>query len=158
MDDATHVPGMKRDSPNGGFSETPVAQLPDGKVVAIARPFRSPYMWQTESNDGGETWRQACYAPFSGAGGPQLVGTRSGYLALVKRGPGIGLHCSYDGGLNWDFGTMIDYSDSFNGSVIEVEPDVILVSYPQSMDEIRPSRARMQRIRITPDGPVMLSD
>ena len=43
---------------------------------------------------------------------------------------------------------------SFNGSMIEVEPDVILVAYPESMGEIRPSYIRAQRIRITPEGPV----
>ena len=156
MDNATSLLGTKPDSPCGGFSETAAAQLPDGKIVALARPYRSPFMWQTESSDGGKTWRQACYAPFSGAGGPQMVATRSGYLAIVKRGPGVGLHCSYDGGLNWDDGTMIDFPESFNGGAIEVEPDVVLVTYPQSMDEIRPSYARAQRIRITPDGPVPL--
>ena len=157
MDNAASRLGTTPDSPGGGFSETAVAELPDGKIVALARPFRSPFMWQTESDDGGRTWRLACYGPFSGAGGPQMVATRSGYLAIVKRGPGVGLHCSYDGGLNWDQGTMIDFSESFNGSVIEVEPDVLLVVYPQSMDEIRPSYARTQLIRITPDGPVPLS-
>jgi len=153
MDNAALCPGAKPDSPCGGFSETAVAQLPDGKIVALARPYRSPFMWQTESNDGGRSWRQACYAPFSGAGGPQMVATRSGYLAIVKRGPGVGLHCSYDGGVNWDEGTMIDFPESFNGSAIETEPDVLLVVYPQSMDEIRPSHARAQLIRISPEGP-----
>jgi len=154
MDNAALVLGEKPDGPNGGFSETAVAQLPSGKIVAVARPFRSPFMWQTESNDGGQTWRQACYAPFSGAGGPQMIATKSGYLALIKRGPGVGLHFSADGGLNWDEGTKVDFPASFNGSAIEIEPDVILVVYPQSMDEIRPSYVRAQRIRLTADGPV----
>ena len=96
------------------------------------------------------------FAPFSGHGGPVLVATRSGYLALIKRGPGLGLHCSFDEGVNWDDGTMIDFNTSFNGAMIEVEPDVVLIAYPQSSDEIRPSLVRAQRIRITPDGPVPL--
>ena len=58
--------------------------------------------------------------------------------------------------MNWDDGTMIDFNGLFNGSAIEVEPDVLLVAYPQSMDEIRPAYARVQRIRITPDEPVPL--
>ena len=95
--------GAKPDSHCAGFSETASAQLPEGKIVAIARPYRSPYVWQTESLDGGQTWRQACYAPFSGAGAP------------------------------------------------------VLVAYPQSMDEIRPAYARVQLIRITPDGPTPLA-
>ena len=156
-----HAANRMSAEPDGhccGFSETTSAQLPDGKIVAIARPYRSPFMWQTESADGGKTWRQACYAPFSGAGAPVMIGTRSGYLAVIKRGPGDGLHCSYDGGLNWDAGTMIDYNGLFNGSAIEAEADVMLTAYPQSMDEIRPAYARVQRIRISPDGPVALLD
>ena len=49
---------------------------------------------------------------------------------------------------------MIDLPSSFNGSTIGVEPDLVLVVYPESMDEIRPSYVRAQLIRITPDGPV----
>jgi hypothetical protein len=154
MDHAAARIGDPPDSPCGGFSETAVAQLPGGRIVALARPFRSPFIWQTHSQDGGKNWRMACYAPFSGAGGPVLVATRSGYLAIIKRGPGCGLHISTDGGTNWDEGTMIDLPSVFNGSAIEVEADVILVVYPQSMDEVRPSQVRAQLIRITADGPV----
>ena len=50
--------------------------------------------------------------------------------------------------------TAIDYPASFNGSIIEVEPDVVLVVYPESMGEIRPSYVRAQLIHITPDGPM----
>ncbi|MEW6751018.1 MAG: sialidase family protein [Candidatus Latescibacterota bacterium] len=156
MDNAALDEGGPPDSPCGGFSETAVAELPGGRIVALARPYRAPFMWQTHSDDGGHRWRMACYAPFSGAGGPALVATRSGYLALFTRGPGCGLHVSLDGGVNWDEGTMIDYPSSFNGSAVEVEPDVVLVVYPQSMDEVRPTRVRAQRIRITPEGPVPL--
>ena len=153
MDNAALNDGDKPDGPCGGFSEISVAQLPGGRIVALARPFNSPFMWQTHSEDGCKTWRMACYAPFSGAGGPQLVATRSGYLVSIKRGPGLGLHFSTDGGLNWDEGTMIDLPTSFNGSAIEAEPDVVLVVYPQCMDEIRPSYVRAQLIRMTPEGP-----
>jgi len=38
--------------------------------------------------------------------------------------------------------------------MIEVEPDMILVIYPESQGEIRPSYVRAQLIRITPEGPV----
>jgi hypothetical protein len=56
--------------------------------------------------------------------------------------------------MNWDEGTIIDYPASFNGQILEVEPDVVLVVYPESMGEFRPSYVRAQRIRITPEGPV----
>ncbi len=162
MDNAALNDGDRPDSPCAGFSETSVAQLPagpapngdEGRIVALARPFHSPFMWQTHSDDGGKSWRMCCYAPFSGSGAPQLVATRSGYLVSIKRGPAVSLHISTDGGVNWDEGTIIDYPASFNGSMIEVEPDVILVAYPESMGEIRPSYIRAQRIRITREGPV----
>ncbi len=112
-------------------------------------------MWQTQSEDGGGSWRMACYAPFSGHC-PDLIATRSGYLVVVKRGPGLGLYCSADGGLNWDEGSGIDFTTVYNGTATEVEPDVILVAYPLAMDEIRPALMRTQRIRITPEGPVPL--
>ncbi len=148
--------GDMPDPPCSDFTETPLAQLPGGRIVALTRPFLSPFMWQTHSDDGGRSWRSVCYAPFSGAGGPRLVGTRSGYLALVKRGPGLSLNISADGGLNWDEGTIIDFCTSFNGRAIEAEPDVVLVAYPEAMGETLRRPMRTQRIRITPDGPVPL--
>ncbi len=156
MDHAADHYGDEPDGPCFGFLETTMAQLPSGRIVALSRPYRSPFMWQTQSEDGGRSWQAATYAPFSGAGTPSLVATRSGYLVLIARGPGIGLHYSVDGGVNWDQGTSIDFTTSYNGSPIEVEPDVILVAYPLAMDEIRPALMRTQRIRITPDGPVPL--
>jgi hypothetical protein len=156
MDYASLYYGDGPEAACGDFTESPVAALTSGRIVALSRPFRSPFMWQTHSDDGGRSWRTACYAPFSGAGGPQLIATRSGYLAVVKRWPGLGLNISVDGGVNWDEGTMIDYSTSFNGRALESEPDVLLVAYGPGMGETRAFRMRMQRIRITPQGPVPL--
>jgi len=99
----------------------------------------------------------ACYAPFTGAGYPNVVATRSGYLTVVKRGPGLALNYSLDGGLNWDAGTMIDFCSIFNGRAIEVEPDVLLVVYHETMDEIRPGYVRAQLIRVTANGPEPLA-
>ncbi len=156
MDNAALNDGAKPDGPHGGFSETAFAQLPSGRIVAHARPFAAPFMWRTHSDDGGRTWRLVTYEPFSGSGGPQLLCTRSGYLVSVKRGPALCLHISTDGGTNWDEGAIIDYPASFNGQILEVEPDVVLVVYPESMGETRPSHVRAQLIRITPQGPVPL--
>ena len=149
MDNAARDDGTRPNSPCGGFSETALAELPGGRVVAVCRPYRSPYSWQTHSDDGGRTWRMACYAPFSLAGGPQMVGTRSGYLALVGRQTGVGLMTSVDGGTNWDAGTLIDQDGWFNGSIVEAEPDVIIVLYYN----LTMSALRMQRIVLTEQGP-----
>ena len=155
MDDTRLVSHQSQESPCGDFTETPMAELPDGRVVAMSRPVRSPYMWQTHSDDGGRTWSMCCYAPFSLAGNPNLVVTQSGYLVVVGRGAGVEMHVSTDGGLNWDQGTMIDAPGEFNGHVLEVEPDVLLVVYP-SFCYHYPNKLRAQRIRITPAGPIPL--
>ena len=155
MDDTRLVSHHAQESPCGDFTETPMAELPDGRVVAISRPVRAPYTWQTHSDDGGQTWSMCCYAPFSIAGWPNLVVTQSGYLVAVGRGAGVEMRISTDGGINWDHGTMIDTPGYFNGYALEVEPDVLLVVYP-SFDEHYPSKLRAQRIRITPDGPIPL--
>ena len=143
------------------FSENPSAQLPSGRIVTLARPAFAPFMWQSHSDDGGRSWSPACYAPFTGHGYPSLVATRSGYLAVIKRGQGTSLNVSYDGGVNWDAGTTIDLFNWYNGRAIEVEPDVLLVVYHGLPTETpipttRPSRFRAQLIRLSPDGPIPL--
>ena len=153
MDNANIFDGQPPQSPNGGFSETVLAQLPNGRIAATCRPFRSPYSWLTFSDDNGQSWRQSCYAPFSIAGGPQMVATASGYLALVGRQTGLGLHTSVDGGLNWDAGTLLDHDCWFNGHLIETEPDVILLYYFNPGGVNTPAVPRMQHLRITPEGP-----
>ena len=62
VDNAARHLGDRPDSPCGGFDETPVAQLPSGRIVALSRPHASPFMWQTHSDDGGKTWQRQIYA------------------------------------------------------------------------------------------------
>jgi hypothetical protein len=152
MDDAALRHGDPPDGPIADFTETPMAQLPSGRLIAITRPSVSPFMWQTHSDDGGKTWSQCCYASFSSAGSPQMVATQSGYLALVARCTGMGMHISTDGGVNWSHGALLDTPSYFNGVMAEVEPDVVLFAYP--VIETIPGHLRTMRVRITPNGPV----
>ena len=48
---------------------------------------------------------------------------------------------------------MLDTPSYYNGTILEVEPDVVLVVYP-SFVEHDPSKLRAHRIAITPNGPV----
>ena len=154
MDNAALFDGIEPDPPNGGWSETVFGELPNGRIISLCRPFRSPYSWQTQSDDGGRSWRLDCYTSFSMAGGPQMVATRSGYLAVAGRQTGLGLHTSMDGGVNWDAGMLLDHDCWFNGFMVEAEPDVVLVFYfAPGRDNATPAVPRMQRIRITADGP-----
>ena len=152
MDDAAMRHGDPPDGPIADFTETPMAQLPNGRLIAITRPSVSPFMWQTHSDDGGKSWSQCCYAPFSSAGSPQMVATQSGYLALIARCTGVGMHISTDGGVNWSHGALLDTPGYFNGVMAEVEPDVVIFAYP--VVETIPGHLRTMRVRVTPDGPV----
>lgn len=154
MDNATIYDGIEAvDSPHGGWSETCFGELPGGRIVAVCRPYRSPYSWQTHSDDGGRTWRLVCYTSFSTSGGPQMIATASGYLAIVGRQTGLGLHTSVDGGTNWDAGTLLDHDCWFNGWLVEAEPDVALVFYFSPGSNGQPANPRMQRVAITEQGP-----
>ena len=67
--------------------------------------------------------------------------------------PGVGMNISLDGTVNWDERTMADFLTSSFGA-IEIEPDVVLVSYGGSTGGLRPwSLLRMQRIRIDTQEP-----
>ena len=56
---------------------------------------------------------------------------------------------SHDDGLNWDEGTVIDYSPWGGGCLVEVEPDVLLCMYTGA----NPAKRRLaQLIRVTPEG------
>ena len=158
MDNAVVFDGDCPAAPCCDFTETPIAQLPGGRIVAVARPFGSPFAWHTHSDDGGRSWCVARYMPFSIAGNPQLVATQSGYLVVVGRGiGGTTLYVSTDGGLNWDDGWIVDHPSGFNGFMIEAEPDVVLIVYAvvrASPEDLTPSMVRAHRIRITPQGVV----
>ena len=162
MDNAATYDGETPDSPCCDFTEMSLGQLPTGKIIALGRPFSSPFAWFTESDDGGRSWGVARYLPFSISGNPQLVATRSGHLVVVGRGiGGTALHVSIDGGLNWDYSAILDHYCGYNGFMIEAEPDVVLVLYavvksvPQ---DTTPAMLRAHRVRITQQGPVPADD
>lgn len=158
MDTANFVAGAPPESPLADYSEIGAGQLPSGRIVALTRTVRSPHNWQTWSDDGGRTWRQACYSTFSITGGHIMIATASGYLAVVGREIGMTLHTSVDGGLNWDVGTVLDYDPWCNPCMIEAEPDVLLVfNYAPSVDMRTPAMPRMYRVRLTANGPLPLT-
>ena len=139
------------------FTETTGVAI-GNTVMTLIRPIYSPWMWQCWSHDAGVTWDAAARATFHGAA-QSLIRTHSGYIVCGHRHPGYALNVSRDNGLNWDAGTIIDWPTWAMGCMIEVEPDVLLVTY-NNMDygnvanlrnvEISPLLA--QRVRITPTG------
>ena len=109
-------------------------------------------MWQVQSNDGGQTWQPAAYAPFPGYCST-VTSMASGALVAVHRFPYLCANVSYDGGVTWDAGTILDCAIWANHRAIQVEPDVLLVLYMG--DIIEPGQAddnRILRLRVTKQG------
>jgi len=134
------------------LTETGMAETEDNVVVGLSRPMLSPFMWQIQSNDGGQTWEPAAYAAFPGYC-ISLTSTASGALLAVARYPYLTAHVSWDGGRNWDKGTILDYAAWANHKAVEVEPGVVLVIYMGDITE--PGQAddtRILRLRPTPEG------
>ena len=138
----------------GDFSEIGLAETDDNVVVGYGRPGPWPYMWRVQSNDGGKTWEPAAFGSFPGYC-ISLTRTASGALVAVHRFPYLTANVSYDGGVTWDAGTIIDYAHWSNHKALEVEPDVVLVDYMGMIAEPGQADIRMARLRVTERGLVL---
>jgi len=78
-----------------------------------------------------------------------MVRTRSGAILCAHRYPQYSVNISYDDGVQWDAGTIIDYPAWAMGCIVEVEPDVVLCTY---MNAQRAMPLLAQLVRVTPEG------
>jgi hypothetical protein len=160
--DSNHLkPGEPLNPEMGGglvhaarYFELGIDEVQPNRLLGIGRPERDPYMWQIESCDGGRTWEPAALGHFPGYC-PSLTATRSGAIVATTRFPYFAAHLSRDGGHTWEPPVIIDYCIWANQQAIEVESDVVLVTY---MGEIcLPGKAdsRIARLRVTEQGLVL---
>ena len=123
--------------------------------MALSRPIYSPWMWQCWSSDGGATWDSAARTTYPGYA-QSLIRTSSGAIVCAHRYPGYAINVSWDNGLNWDQGAIIDWPTWAMGNLIEVEPDVLLVTYMNSdlgdVANLQKAPLLMQRVKVTKDG------
>ena len=84
--------------------------------------------------------------PFPGYAAPNMVRTASGATLIAHRMPALCIHCTRDDGVTWDPGTTIDSGMWAMGSMVEVEPDIVLYVYWDSYAGLM----RSQRIAVTP--------
>ena len=155
---------VKRGSIPGALDFTETTGVAIGNtVMTVIRPVYSPWMWQCWSYDSGATWDAAARTTFPGYA-QSIIRTASGVILCGHRFPGYSINISRDGGMNWDEGTLIDYPAWAMGCMIEVEPDVLFVTYMNSsygdvakLQKVEASPLRAQRIRITANGIVPLS-
>lgn len=97
-------------------------------LMVLVRPVYSATMWQCWSDDAGATWDAASRATFPGYA-QSMIRTSSGAILCVHRYPHYAVNQSWDSGLHWDAGTVIDYPVWGMGCLVEVEPDVVLSAY-----------------------------
>ena len=141
--------GQTRGSWPGSLDFTEPTGVAIGNTVTVLiRPVYSPMMWQCWSSDAGATWDAASRATFPGYA-QSMVRTRSGAIVCAHRYPQYSVNASYDDGLNWDAGTVIDYPAWAMGCMVEVEPDVVLATY---MNAARNMPLLAQLFRVTPKG------
>ncbi len=133
---------------NLDLTEVCGVQMGDGRLMALIRPIYSPWMWETWSEDGGITWGPCVRGPFPGYATPNMLRTSSGAVLVAHREPSLTINCSWDDGRTWDQGTLIDGATWAMGSMIEVEPDVVLYVYWDAFESLM----RAQLIRVTPSG------
>jgi len=129
------------------LTEPVAAVLDDGRILSYIRPVYSPTMWETHSDDGGQTWASARRGAFPGYA-PCMTRTSSGALLVAHRFPGHSINVSRDNGSTWDEGTTVDFPVWAMGCMMEVEPEVVLFVYMDANREF----LRAQRIRVTPQG------
>jgi len=129
------------------LTEPVAAALDDGRILCYIRPIYSPTMWETHSDDGGQTWASARPGAFPGYA-PCMTRTSSGALLVAHRFPGHSINVSRDNGLTWDEGTTVDFPVWAMGCTMEVEPEVVLFVYMDANREF----LRAQRIQVTPEG------
>jgi len=132
---------MKEEEQNN-LCELHQAELPDGRIVGMIRYDTGPhhYLWQTDSEDGGHTWRAPHVTRIWGLP-PHLLVLRDGRLLVTyghRREPYGQRAClSGDGGRAWDLeNEIILRDDAPNGDLgypasIELEDGEILTVYYQ---------------------------
>ena len=147
IDGAESAPGSKV---GGSFDVTEMcaAQRADGRLISLIRPVYSPWMWEATSDDGGRSWNPMVRGPFPGYASSNLLRTQAGAMLCAHRLPQMTIHTSLDDSRSFDEGTMIDSGLWAMGSMLEVEPNVVLFFYFDTYQK----KMRGQFFRVTSQG------
>jgi len=136
------------------YFELGIDEVRPNKLLGIGRPERDPYMWQIGSLDGGRTWEPGALGHFPGYC-PSLTATKSGAIVATTRFPYFAAHLSRDGGRTWEPPVIVDHCIWANQQAIEVEPDVVLVTYMGEICQPGKADSRIARLRVTEQGLVL---
>jgi hypothetical protein len=138
----------------GRSYEVAIDEGDEGTLVGIGRPDRDPYMWRLASADGGRSWEPAAIGHFPGYC-PSITRTASGALVATVRFPHFAAYLSRDGGRTWGLPVIVDYCLWANQQAVEIEPDVVLVTYMGKIMDPGEADSRIARLKVTPTGLVL---
>ena len=136
------------------FYEVAMDEAEPGVLVGIGRPDRDPFMWQLRSHDAGRSWEPAAIGHFPGFC-PSLTRTACGALVATTRFPHFAAHLSRDNGRTWDPPVILDYAIWANQQAVEIEPDVVLITYMGHIMEPGQADSRIARLRVTDAGLIL---
>jgi len=136
------------------YYEVAMDEAEPGVLVGIGRPDRDPYMWQLRSGNGGRTWDPAALGHFPGFC-PSLTRTASGALVATTRYPHFAAHLSRDHGRTWGAPVILDYAIWANQQAVEIEPDVVLLTYMGHIMDPGQADSRIARLRVTDAGLIL---
>lgn len=123
--------------------EPHVVETPSGKLLGLARcqvkDVRKRYLWQFESQDGGETWTEPALTGLLGFP-PHLLRLRDGRIlvshAIRHEPPGQRFCFSTDEGRTWDIENQLTLTDAPSGDLgypatVELDDGTLLSIYYQ---------------------------
>lgn len=126
-------PGFDRDRETEVWDEPNLIFLPEGRAIVTLRVEKDGYVWQSYSQDGGQTWSWPRRLPVWGYP-QQLCRLSDGRLLMAygyRREPyGIRACLSADGGWTWELDSEIAF---------RVDSDSVDLGYPYSI-ELRDGR------------------
>ena len=155
---STKTPGMMAKGGPLAALEISMAETNiSGSVMALVRPFASPWMWESWSHTGGKTWGPLARGPFPlYAAMSAMITTSSGVMLIGGRYPALSIQLSFDAGMSWKLFT-VDYSGVWaNGAMLEVAPDHVLFVYGGNEPAVGGLRA--MNLRVSMDEQLLLND
>ncbi len=124
------------DDPKGetqeGAGETCMVELKNGDILAYVRTGGASPLYQMRSTDGGRTWGEKTMVDKIGVA-PAARLLADGTLVMVTGRPDVYLYIDFTGtGRNYQRYTVWRGSSSSYASVLEIEPNKVMVIYDES--------------------------
>ena len=107
--------------------EISAVETANSGVLAMIRPASSPFMWEARSGSAGRVWEPMrrgdfpLYACFD-----SMLRLRSGAIMICGSFPAVSCHVSVNDGMDWTLFTIDVSGANVQGSLIELEDDVVL--------------------------------